>query len=100
MWCQNGTDEGESMSSKADEYRAALSEEDEQALIEALREWRRAGVTNPRIPIGEDLTEDGLTDAWALDKDENLVVKQSVTLRRTVYVSDGSGEEAEGGEPE
>ena len=71
--------------SKADETLENLSEKDRATLTKALRKWRKDGVPSPLIPMADDVTEDGIADAWGLDENDNLVIVAGTPLVDTVY---------------
>lgn len=76
---------------KTAEYLAALSREEIEQLQASLQAWREAGTENPMIPIGEDLTGDGIADAWGLSAFGELIIVPGVELGQTVYQATGEG---------
>lgn len=66
-----------------------LPEEDRLALRDILIQQRSEGVEDPLIPLNVDIDGDGIADAWALDENDDVVLRPGVKLEDTVYVSDG-----------
>lgn len=68
---------------------AELSKEDRDAIRGILISYRNEGVEIPLLPLDVDLDGDGVTDAWGLDKDDEVILVPGNPLDDTVYVSDG-----------
>jgi hypothetical protein len=71
--------------SKAQEVLENLDPKDRAKLTKALRGWSKGGVERPLIPMADDVTEDGIADAWGLDEHGELVVVAGIPLADTVY---------------
>lgn len=65
-----------------------LDEETAAVLRDALLAWRAEGVADPTIPI-DDVTGDGIADAWALDENDDVVLRPGVAYADTVAESTG-----------
>ena len=66
-----------------------LSEEDASAIKEILVGYKKDGVVNPLLPSDFDFDGDGITDAFGLDENDNVVLVSGAKIEDTVYVSDG-----------
>jgi len=73
---------------------AELSDNDRAQLHGALKTWRKEGVENPLIPLG-DVDGDGIIEAWALDLEGELTLV-ATGLDETVFESTGEGIELGG----
>lgn len=51
---------------------------------DALLAWKNLGITDPTIPIYEDLDEDGEPDFYGLNEDNDLIVVSGITVFDTV----------------
>lgn len=74
----------------------AVTEQDlplseQRVLIEALKTWKSAGVTEPLIPSEVDADGDGKADAYGLNGFGQLVFVTGVALEDTVYTVEGDG---------
>lgn len=70
-----------------------VSAEDRAQLVECLKTWQKEGTQNPMIPVDYDVDGDGSVDAFGLGPFGELVYVSGATVRDTVYVSTGGGEE-------
>ncbi|UVK61360.1 hypothetical protein SEA_GINGERBUG_25 [Microbacterium phage Gingerbug] len=66
-----------------------LTDEDEAVIRGILEAQRQEGATRPLLPLDVDLDGDGITDAWGLGDDGQVVLVSGVSLTDTCYVSDG-----------
>ena len=66
-----------------------LNPEDYSAIKGILLSYREEGVADPLLPADVDLNADGLADSWALDENDEVVIRYGTKLEETVYVSDG-----------
>ncbi|QGJ92706.1 hypothetical protein QDA04_gp36 [Microbacterium phage Megan] len=66
-----------------------LTDDDRTAIKSILEQWRESGVLNPLLPIDVDVDGDGITDAWGLDDDGEVIFVSGASLPYTVYASDG-----------
>lgn len=82
------------MTEQAEEILAALSDEEREVLVDALRSYEAEGVARPLIPIG-DIDGDGFEDSFGLSDDGSLIVVSGVPLEETVFVSTGGGIETD-----
>jgi hypothetical protein len=77
-------------------YLDILSDEEKDVLRGSLLGWRfEGGVKHPLIPLGIDVTGDGLSDAFGLDENDELILVTDVPVSATVSVSDGEGIETD-----
>lgn len=67
-----------------------LPEEDRALIKQILVGYRKDGNENPLLPLNVDLDGDGITDAWGLDDNDDVVLVPGRPLAQTVYVSDGN----------
>lgn len=74
-----------------------LPDEDKAALRDSLLQWKVEGSESPTIPLDVDLDGDGVTDAYGLDENDELIFVSGVKLEETVYVSEGDDVKADGG---
>lgn len=63
--------------------------EDLVAIKGVLESWKADGVANPLLPLNVDLDGDGLTDAYGLDENGEVILVPGTKIEDTVYVSDG-----------
>lgn len=68
---------------------AELSKEDRDVIRDILLGYRKEGESVPLLPLDVDLDGDGITDAWGLDENDEVVLVSGQKLKDTVYVSDG-----------
>jgi len=68
---------------------AELSKEDRDVIRDILLGYREEGESVPLLPLDVDLDGDGITDAWGLDENDEVVLVSGQKLKDTVYVSDG-----------
>lgn len=68
-----------------------LTDEDRDAIRDALLNWRLQGVANPLLPSDVDEDGDGIVDSWGLDEHDQVVFVRSRPLDDTVFQSDGDG---------
>lgn len=66
-----------------------LSKADREVLRGQLVADRERGEERPLIPLDVDLDGDGVTDAWGLDENDQIVLVSGASLIDTAYVSDG-----------
>ena len=75
--------------STAAEVLEQLDPKDRARLTKALRNWTtKGGVERPLIPLADDVTGDGIFDAWGLDENNELTIVPGVPLAETVYTTE------------
>lgn len=67
-----------------------LPKEDRALIKQILVGYREEGNEHPLLPLNVDLDGDGITDAWGLDDNDDVVLVSGRPLAETVYVSDGN----------
>ena len=75
-----------------------LPDEDKAAIKAGLLAWRTEGNDNPMLPVNLDLNGDGVSDAYGLDENDELVVIPGVPVEETVYESEGDDIDPQDGE--
>lgn len=66
-----------------------LTKQDREVIRDFLVGERKRGEERPLLPLDVDLDGDGITDAWGLDDNDQVVLVSGATLADTVYRSDG-----------
>lgn len=73
----------------ADALASVLSEEDREALRQALLAWRDGGTSDPIMPVYLDVDGDGTPDFVRLDANDELTLVSGVAIEDSVSVSEG-----------